>query len=373
MSLIGLLAATEKQVPSGRLHSEANTVAPEDPMAHPRVLGEGHPDSQVPSPAVVIKGGKRADRLTLAPPSSRGSDLYRRIKRRLGRTFRRLYHKRRLVCTGNQTAHQFSGIESGFVGPKSIRTSLPGSGSSGCYRQYYCGSLHQQRRRHAFRIPMCSPVETPVLVQSQGNLPESTSHSGPAQCDSRQTVPTPSSHSDGMVSKPGCLLSDLSQMVSSQIGPICDEVQLQATSVCVPSPRSQGMGCGCLKSVLGGSGSVCISSSPPFDKCSDKGPQSSLKADDNCSPGLAEHALVLGSGGDVIPNPSLPSQSPGSSDTAIQRQPSQGSTKPEPSCLAPRAKNIWEQGFSDQVAMRIEAPQRRSTRFVYEAKWAIFV
>ena len=43
---------------------EANTVAPEDPLAHPGVLGEGHPDSQVPSPplTVVVKGRKRTDR-----------------------------------------------------------------------------------------------------------------------------------------------------------------------------------------------------------------------------------------------------------------------------------------------------------------------
>ena len=33
---------------------------------------------------------------------------------------------------------------------------------------------------------------------------------------------------------------------------------------------------------------------------------------------------------------------------------------------------IKEQGFSEAVAARIEAPQRRSTRSVYEAKWTIF-
>ena len=133
------------------------------------------------------------------------------------------------------------------------------------------------------------------------------------------------------------------------------------------------MGSGCIEPVMGGSGPVCLSPSSPPDKCSDKGCQPSVQKDDNSSPGLAEHALVLGSGGDVISNPSLSSQLPGSPVPTVQRQPSQGSAKSEPSCLAPRAKNIREQGCSDQVAMRIEAPQRRSTRFVYEAKWAIFV
>ena len=40
--------------------------------------------------------------------------------------------------------------------------------------------------------------------------------------------------------------------------------------------------------------------------------------------------------------------------------------------MAPRASTIKEQGFSQVVATRIEAPQRRSTRSVHEAKWAIF-
>ena len=39
--------------------------------------------------------------------------------------------------------------------------------------------------------------------------------------------------------------------------------------------------------------------------------------------------------------------------------------------LEPRV--IQEQGFSDEVAARIEAPQRVSTRAVYKSKWAVFV
>ena len=48
--------------------------------------------------------------------------------------------------------------------------------------------------------------------------------------------------------------------------------------------------------------------------------------------------------------------------------PAQEPIKPEPTCLAPRAAAIKEQGFSEAVAARIEAPQRGSTRSVYEAK-----
>ena len=38
--------------------------------------------------------------------------------------------------------------------------------------------------------------------------------------------------------------------------------------------------------------------------------------------------------------------------------------------MAPRASAIKEQGFSEAVAARIEAPQRGSSRSVYDSKWA---
>ena len=59
-------------------------------------------------------------------------------------------------------------------------------------------------------------------------------------------------------------------------------------------------------------------------------------------------------------------------NTAIQSDPSQKSDKSKSPCMAPRATAIKEQGFSEAVAARIEAPQRGSTRSVYEAKWTFF-
>ena len=59
-------------------------------------------------------------------------------------------------------------------------------------------------------------------------------------------------------------------------------------------------------------------------------------------------------------------------DSAIQPDPSQESVKPDSSCLAPRVSAIKEQGFSEAVAAQIEAPQRGSTRSIFEAKWTTF-
>ena len=87
---------------------------------------------------------------------------------------------------------------------------------------------------------------------------------------------------------------------------------------------------------------------------------------------VAQHALVLGPGGNVKPDPTVSAQHTQPSVSTIQPGPSQEPVESEPACLAPRASAIKEQGFSEAVAARIEAPQRRSTRSVYEAKWTIF-
>ena len=77
-------------------------------------------------------------------------------------------------------------------------------------------------------------------------------------------------------------------------------------------------------------------------------------------------------GSNVKPDPTVSAQHTQPSVSAIQPGPSQEPVESEPTCLAPRASAIKEQGFSEAVAARIEAPQRRSTRSVYEAKWTFF-
>ena len=84
---------------------------------------------------------------------------------------------------------------------------------------------------------------------------------------------------------------------------------------------------------------------------------------------MAQHALVLGSSGNVQSDPTVSAQHTQLSVSAIQPGPSQEPVKSESTCLASAIK---EQGFSEVVAARIEAPQRGSTRSVYEAKWTIF-
>ena len=68
------------------------------------------------------------------------------------------------------------------------------------------------------------------------------------------------------------------------------------------------------------------------------------------APGWPNMVLVLGSGGDVQPDSPLSAQHTQPSVSAIQPDPTQEPVKSEPSCLAPRATAVKEQGFSEAVA-----------------------
>ena len=188
----------------------------------------------------------------------------------------------------------------------------------------------------------------------------------------RHVIQAGSNHPDRMVAPSGSFSKTVPKMAPAPDRPICHEVQPQVTSICVSGTGLPSCSSGCSHSHLGRSGCICI----PTDRhIGQSGGEIAgfpvQETHSNCT-GLAQHALVLGSSDHVKSDPSQPAQHNQPVDTALQSDPSQKSDKPKSPFLAPRATAIKEQGFSEAVASRIEAPQRRSTRSVYEAKWTIF-
>ena len=153
---------------------------------------------------------------------------------------------------------------------------------------------------------------------------------------------------------------------------VCHEVQQQVTSICITSAGSPGHSSGCTQSAMGGSGRIRLPTSSHLGKSGGEIAGHPMQENHPDRPGVAQHALVLGSSGHVHQNSLKPAQSAQLVNTALQSDPSQKSDKLKSPCMAPRASAIKEQGFSEAVAARIEAPQRGSTRSVYEAKWTIF-
>ena len=359
----------------GETPHETHPVAPKTTLESSRIPGKGDSCSKVapPTPSMVDQRDKCLARTVFAPLESCRTNLYRRLKRRLGCSLRRLHSKRRLVSSRKSSSHKFPGTKSGLTGLEKVPALGTRQSSSSCHRQHHSCGIHQQGRRYEVRLTLCPSMETPVLVQSEAGSVKGQAHPWSSQCDCRQAVSSRPSHSDGMVTSPGGLRPPSSDLAPAPSGHVCNKIQLQTSPVRVSSAGPECMGSGRPNSLLGELGHVCFSPSVVTGQGGQQTVGPSLQESDPHSSGLAQHAMVLGPGGTVVSDPSLPTQSSRPSDTAIQQGASQESDQSKPTRLAPRAEAIKEQGFSSPVASRIEAPQRSSTRTVYEAKWAVFV
>ena len=351
---------------------ETHTVAPQKQLEGTRISGEDYPSTEVPAPALTMVARRRqgASRPTFTPSKTCSANFYRRIKRRVGLSLKRVHYKGVLVDTGKQAAHKPSRTKSSFPSVERVPRSLCRKNSSSSNRQYYSSSLHKQGRRNEVGPTVCPTVENLDLVFPATSNSQSSTHSRPLKCDSRQTVQAGSDHPDRVVPPSGSLPTDMQPVAPASNRPVCHEVQPQITSVCLSGTGLPGSSSRCTYSAMGGPGCIRLPTDRHIGQSG--GEASGLPVQETRSdcPGVAQHALVLGE--HVQPGPSQPAQPAQSANTTIQSDPSQKSDQPKSPCLAPRATKIKEQGFSEAVAARIEAPQRRSTRSVYEAKWTIF-
>ena len=101
---------------------EAHPMALEATLACPRSFGESYSGSSISSPPsrLVVGREQSAEGPTPAPPSTRSSAVYRRLKRRLGRTLRGLHCKRRLVTPRKSPPHKLPRVEGVLLALKSF-------------------------------------------------------------------------------------------------------------------------------------------------------------------------------------------------------------------------------------------------------------
>ena len=210
----------------------------------------------------VVAGGKQcSSRSTITPSKTCSADMYRHIKRRVGRSLKRTYCKGNLVSSRKQVAHKSLGTKNGLSGLKRVPRPLFKQHSPGSHRQHNSGCLHQQRRGDEVGLPVCPTVKNPVLVHQETGSSQGTSHPRPAERDSRQAIQTWPDHSNGMVPSPRGFPSYMLLVAPATSGPVCHQIQQQTATVCVTGSGSPGMGSGCTQPVMGRSGSLCLPTS----------------------------------------------------------------------------------------------------------------
>ena len=352
---------------------EASSVASKTTLACAREPGKDYSNSPLSSstPGVVVGREQCAQGATFAPSSARPTDIYRRLKRRLGHTLRGIHSKRRLVGARKSPPYQFLGTQGSSSSSQEFRAAVQGTDCPHRNRQHNGGLLYQQGGRYEIRFSLCPTLEAPILVSSQEDSSAGQTHPRSLECHSGQAILAQSSDPDRVVP-----VSTGIQSLVLQLGPtadrsVCDPIQSQASQVCLSGSGLDSLGGGCSQPFMEQPGRVCFSSSIHSQSGRVETHGSGLSQDDIDCSGLAQHALVLGSDQSVESDPIQSSIGEAPVDPTIQRSPPQESSKS--ACLAPRASAIRRQGFSDEVAARIEAPQRSSTRAVYKSKWTIFI
>ena len=187
---------------------------------------------------MVARRRQCASRSTITPSKTCSANFYRRIKRRVGCSRKRIHCKRVLVGSGKQPAHKLSGTQGCVSGLKRVPKSLRRQDSSDSNRQYYSGRLHKQGRRDEVGPALCPTLENLDLV-----FP-ATSNSKARHIPGRLNVIADKLSRLGQTIQtewsllPEIFQQDMQPMAPASGGSVCHEVQPQVTSVCLSSTRT---------------------------------------------------------------------------------------------------------------------------------------
>ena len=169
-------------------------------------------------------------------------------------------------------------------------------------------------------------MENLDLVYQKTSDSQSPTHFRLAEHGSRQAIKARSDHSNRVVSPSRGFSNNMQQEAPAPNRPICHEVQ-QVASVCVTGTGSPGHSSGFTQSALGGSGCKRLPTSSHIGQSGGKVAKLRMQENHSDCSGMAQHALVLRSGGYVQPNSTESTQSALPFDTALQQSRSRASLR----------------------------------------------
>ena len=356
--------------PGGTPSHDALSVSPQGAPEISSVVGHAPSldRNHFSTPRVVAESHKRDERCRPSSQRPQYPTLYRCLKRRLGHSLRASLYKGSVVRQGKKATHKCSRTEGDFSGPSKVQGPVSKPNSVGCYGQLNNSSLYKQTRRNPLSGDVCPPVEDHDLGPSLPDKLKSQTHSRVSESDGRPSVQVEPSPFNKMVTASGGVQTDLSQ-VHFSCRSICHSCEPQSSTICISSPRPKCLGHRCSEHKLVGSHCLCL---PSHGSPSQGDPKNqAIQLPDHCnSPRLARDALVLGPSAALNRDPTSTTSVKNSSQTVPQLCVSQQFTTSQPPHLVSRSGQLQERGFSVEVAERIAAPQRSSTRTIYKSKWA---
>ena len=156
MSLIGLLASTEKMVPEGHLHMRPFQFNLKEHWRYSQSLDNLLPLTE--SIAAHLDWWQNHSNMMKGAdlhPKDHSIQLFTDASNEgLGRSLRPKFYKGSLVRLGKKATHTCPRIEGGLPGPSRLQGPVPEPNSVSCDGQLNSGSLHQQTRRNS--AEMCA-------------------------------------------------------------------------------------------------------------------------------------------------------------------------------------------------------------------------
>ena len=365
--------SSREDSPNGQVAYETLPMVLENPLEVSPIIGQDHPMlSNFEKTSHMVERSKKCfDRVS---PTCRGAQspvVYRCFGQGLGSTFGRPDSQWTVVGHRDKFAYKHSGTKSSVSSNKVFSNPSFEQESLGGLRQFNSGGLPQQTGGDSFTRNVSHVMASHGFLSSQSNFAEGSTHSGLSQCDSRQPLTQGQGHTDRMVSSSQNFSKDLPNLAQTNDRLVCHQNEQQATPICVSSPRSKCNGGRCIEHLLGGNGRLCLLSNSSNSQSSPK--DEVLCMSNDCSgPRVARDELVLGSHRPVHKTSTVSSTLGVASEATIQSKIPSKPSLSQSSCLASGLETKSPQKFSSTVAERIKAPQRFSSRRVYESRWSIF-
>ena len=213
-------------------------------------------------------------------------------------------------------------------------------------------------------------MENHDLVPSLPDDSKSQAHSRVSECDGLPSVQVEPSPINRMVTA-YAMFKQICQVVHSSCRSICHMSEPQSSIACISGPRPTCLGHRCPEYKLLGSHCLCLPSHGSPLQGNPKNQAMQLPHHCNTSR-LARDALVLGPSAALNRDPTTVTSVNNTSQTVPQLSISQQSSISQSPCLVSKSGQLQEQGFSVDVAERIAAPQRSSTRTISKSKCALF-
>ena len=352
--------------PNGQVAYEALPMVPENPLEVSPIIGQKDTmfNNFEKTSDMVEKSKKCTDRL---PPSCRGTQspvVHRCICQGLGCTFGRPDSQWTVVRHRGKFAYKHSGIESSVFGNKVFSNPSNEQEGLGGLRQCNSSVIPQQARGDPLNGNVSYDMHLMTFCNPRAILLRARHIQG---C--LNVIADSLFRRDMIIQTEWSLHPKIFQqkpMIDMFATKMINKLPLP-----VPSPRSKCDGSRCIEYLVGGTRRLCLLSNSSHTRNVLKNENLCLPND--CSrPRVSGDELVFGSSRTLHKTSTITSTLGNSSQTAFQSEVPSKSPISQSACLASGFETKSPQKFSKSVAERIKAPQRFSSRRVYESRWTIF-